>query len=68
MVVAFRRDRKDTGDARCVLGMLKGGEAEQGMDRGKARVSGLDAVTAFCFEVVEESGDDGCVEVGQVEP
>jgi len=66
-VEAFGRDRQDPGDAGGVVGMMQGGEPEQGVDRGQAGVAGADAVAAFAFEVIEEAADQRGVEVGDVQ-
>jgi hypothetical protein len=47
--------------------MLQGQIAEQRVDRGQAVVAGGRAVVPVAFEVVEERGDQGRVDVCDVE-
>lgn len=68
--VAFEplgRDGEDTFDQRGVLGMAKGGIAEQRVDRGEPGVARAHAVAALTLEVVEERADERGVEIGDVE-
>ena len=67
-VEAFGRDRQHPGDGLGVFGVGQRGVAEQRVDRGQPGVAGADAVAALGLEMVEEAGDQRCVEVGQVEP
>jgi hypothetical protein len=64
---AFGRDGEHTRDAAAVFGMVQGEVAEQGVDRGEPVVAGSGAVTPLALEVVQERGDQRCVEVGDVQ-
>jgi hypothetical protein len=64
---AFLRDGEDLPDARCVLGVAVGGEAEERVDGGQAGVTAADAVAAFALEVIEKPADQAGIEIGQVE-
>ncbi|HLG07266.1 MAG TPA: hypothetical protein VI409_01195 [Gaiellaceae bacterium] len=66
-VEAFGRHREHALDDGGVLGVAQRGEAKQGVDRCEPGVAGADAVTALAFEVVEEGGDQGRVEIVEVE-
>jgi hypothetical protein len=50
-----------------VLGVFQGCVTEQRVDRRQSGVAGADAVAALEFQVIEEAGDQGRVEVGQVQ-
>jgi len=51
-----------------MLRMVESGEGEQRPDRGQPHVAGADAVVPFGFEVVEERGDRGGVEIVPIQP
>jgi hypothetical protein len=64
---ALGRDRQDTLDRACVLGVAQGKVAEQGVDRCQAAVAGRDAVAPVLLQVFQERGDQRRVEVGDVQ-
>jgi hypothetical protein len=66
-VVALLRDRQDTLDGPGVLGVVQRGEPEQGVDRRQPGVAGPRAVAPRALQVLQERGDQGGVQVGQVE-
>jgi hypothetical protein len=66
-VGALLGDGKDLGDELGVLGMPVGGKAVEGTQCGETGVAGAGAVVALVFEVVQEAGDKGRVEIGEVE-
>jgi hypothetical protein len=61
------RDGEHALDSGGVFGMLQRQIAEQRVERGQAVVAGGRAVVPVAFEVVEERGDQGRVEVCDVE-
>ena len=67
LVGTFGWDRQDPTDIVGVFGMPQGGEAEQGVDRGKACGASADAVASFVFQVIEERGHHRRVQVGEVQ-
>jgi hypothetical protein len=67
LVVAFGRDRQHPLDDGGILGVVQGGEAEQGVDRGQAGVAGPHAVAALALEVVQERADQPGVQVGDLQ-
>jgi hypothetical protein len=68
LVAAFGGDRQDPGDVSGVLGVAQRGEGEQGADCGEPGVAGPYAVAPLVLDVVEESGDQRGVQVGDVQP
>src|SRR5216684_9355709 len=60
-------DGQDPGDEPGVFGVTQRRVAEEGADGGQARVPGAHAVAPFLLQVVQEAGDEGRVEVGQVQ-
>src|SRR5258708_24210665 len=63
-VAALGRDGQHAGDDRGVVGVAQRGVAEQRVDGGQAGVAGGGAVTAHCFQVVQEPTDQRGVQVG----
>ena len=63
-VVTLGGDGQHPLDELRVFGMTERGVAEQGVDRGESGVAGAGAVVPFVFEVVQERGDGGGVQVG----
>jgi hypothetical protein len=66
-VGALLGDGKHLGDERGVLGMPEGGKAVEGTQGGQTGVAGAGAVVALVLEVVQEAGDKGRVQIGEVE-
>jgi hypothetical protein len=66
-VVSFRGDGQDLADRGGVLRVLAGGVREERVDRSQPGVAGGDPVAANRFQVGQESADDLCGQVGQVE-
>lgn len=64
----LRRDREHALDRRGVLGMLEGDVGEERMDRREAVVACCHAVVPVALEVLQERGDERCVERRDVEP
>src|SRR5882724_5851605 len=60
-------DGQDPGDEPGVFGVTQRRVAEEGADGGQARVPGAHAIAPFLLQVVQEAGDEGRVEVGQVQ-
>ena len=50
-----------------MIGELRGSEAKEGADCGEAGIASSHAVAALGFEVVEERGDERCVQIRQEE-
>src|SRR5947208_3284974 len=66
-VEALGRNSEHSLDELGVLGVAKRGVAEQRMDRGQPGVAGPHTVAPLMLQMVEEAGDQGCVEVGDIE-
>ena len=66
-VGAFGWDREHALDVVGVLGVAQGGVSVERVDRRQPRVAGPGAVARVGLEVIEERGDRGRVEIGDVE-
>jgi hypothetical protein len=64
---AFGGDVQHRGDEAGVFGVAQGCVVEERADGGPAGVSGAYAVFSFGLQVLEETADEGGVEIGQVE-
>jgi hypothetical protein len=66
-VEAFRGNSKYPLDEGTLMRMAQGGEAEQGVDRGKPGVPGPGAVATFRLQIVEKRSDQRGVDILQVQ-
>ncbi len=67
LVLTLGRHGEHALDQLGVFGVSQGGIAEERTDRGQAGVAGGHAVVAVAFKMGQEGGDQGRVQVGEIE-
>lgn len=66
-VEALLWNRQDPLNEVAQRGLAHRGEAEEGAYGGEPGIAGTRAVTSLLLEVVEEVGNEGCIQIGEEE-